>query len=126
MVLVLLIQAGLTQIGRAAKRPGSTVCFMLFIEMRYKSCTSLHRARTGFFAEPGPGDDYFAAGWVLITAPRSVKLTYGLCKNKIIYYTKHMFCWGYGGHEKGKFVRYTLWNKWRYRVLLGAYWPSGT
>lgn len=39
-----LIQADLTQGRRAAEQPGRTVCFMLFIEMSYKSSPSLLRA----------------------------------------------------------------------------------
>ena len=43
-----LIQESLTQVVWAAKRPGTTVCFVLFIEMSYKSVPSPHRARMGF------------------------------------------------------------------------------
>lgn len=48
-----LIQAGLTQVGRAAKQPGRTVCFMLFIEMSYKSSPVASRGLGCALAEPG-------------------------------------------------------------------------
>lgn len=94
-----LIQTSLSQVGWAAKQPGRTVWFMLFIEMSYKS----PRRFTGFgwgLAEQGSKDDCFVAGWVLMNALCGDRLTYSSCKNEIICYTKHKFCEGYGRHEK--------------------------
>lgn len=90
-----LIQASMTQVVQAAKQPGRTVCFLLFIEMSYKSSPLLHRAWIGFLQS---GNVKMIALLQVGCSPIPLcgdRLTYNSCKNNIIYYTKHKFCEGH-------------------------------